>query len=85
MYQEAGICLGPDYVRRGFGRQILQCLMEHAKELGAKEFVCCAREQNTASRGLITSMGFEQFKAETRVDERDGSSYIYLRYRRTLS
>ena len=85
VWEEAGICLGPGYVRRGFGRQILQCLMEYAQTLGAKEFVCCAREQNRASRGLITSMGFEQFKAETRIDERDGSSYIYLRYRRTLS
>lgn len=27
VYQESGICLGPNYVRKGFGRQILQSLI----------------------------------------------------------
>lgn len=84
LWEEAGICLGPDYVGRGYGRQILQCLVDYAKSLGAEEFVCYAREQNAASRALITSLGFTQFAAEEKVDDRDGSTYTNLKFHRTL-
>lgn len=84
LWEEAGICLGPDYVGRGYGRQILQCLVDYAKSLGAEEFVCYAREQNVASRALITSLGFTQFAEEEKVDDRDGSTYTNLKFHRTL-
>lgn len=84
VWEEGGICLGPDYVGRGYGRQILQCLMDYAGSLGAEEFVASAREGNRASRALIAAMGFTQYAQEERVDERDGSTYTYLRYRRAL-
>ena len=39
IYQEAGICLGPSYVGKGFGKQILQGLIQYCTEqFGAKEF-----------------------------------------------
>ena len=39
VYEEAGICLGPDYVGKGYGKQILQCLIDYCKrEYGAAEF-----------------------------------------------
>ena len=84
VWEEAGICLGPDFVGRGFGKQILQCLIRHAKELGAREFTACAREENQASRALIASMGFTQIGAEELTDDRDGSAYLYLRYKLNL-
>lgn len=83
-WEEGGICLGPDFVGRGFGKQILQCLLRYAQGLGAREFVASAREQNAASRALITSLGFTQFAAEEKVDDRDGSTYTYLRYKLSL-
>lgn len=59
VYQEAGICLGPDYVGKGFGKQILQCLIAYCRQkFGAKEFIYTAREGNKASHGLAKSMGF---------------------------
>ncbi len=84
LWEEAGICLGPDFAGRGYGKQILQCLVDHAKSLGAEEFVCWAREQNAASRALIASLGFVPAGAEERVDERDGSTYTYLKYHKAL-
>ena len=40
IYQEAGICLGPNYVGKGFGRQILQGLIQYCREkFDAKEFI----------------------------------------------
>ncbi len=83
-WEEAGICLGPDYVGRGYGKQILQRLVDYAKSLGTEEFVCYAREQNTASRALITSLGFAWIDAEEKVDERDGSTYTYLKFHKAL-
>lgn len=84
LWEEAGICLGPDFVGRGYGKQILRRLMDYAKTLGAEAFVCSAREKNAASRALISSLGFAQAGAEERTDERDGSAYIYLKYRKVL-
>lgn len=80
VWGEAGICLGPAYVGKGLGRQILHCLIRYAKGLGAKRFVCSAREGNQASRALIASLGSALFDAEERIDPRDGSPYTYLRY-----
>ena len=84
VWEEAGICLGPDFMGKGYGTQILRCLIQYAKELGAKEFIASAWEQNQASRALITSLGFTQFDAEERTDERNGSPYTYLRYKLSL-
>lgn len=84
IWEEAGVCLGPDYVGRGYGKQILQRLVDYAKSLGAEEFVCYAREQNAASRALIASLGFAQAGAEEKTDERDGSSYTNLKFHKTL-
>lgn len=84
IWEEAGVCLGPDYVGRGYGKQILQRLVDYAKSLGAEEFVCYAREQNAASRALIASLGFAQVGAEEKTDGRDGSSYTNLKFHKTL-
>lgn len=36
IYEETGIALGPEFVRKGYGRQILTALLEEAGKLGAK-------------------------------------------------
>ena len=43
IYEETGIALGPEFVRKGYGRQILTALLEEAGKLGAKEFHACNR------------------------------------------
>ena len=85
VYQEAGICLGPDYVGRGFGTQILACLMQYCKDVfGAKEFIYSSRDENPASRKLAESFGFTVFSTELETDCKDGHPYHMLRYRREL-
>ena len=84
LWEEGGICVGPDYVRRGYGKQILQCLLDYAKAQGAEEFVAYVREQNQASRALVASLGFTRYAAEERTDDRDGSTYTMLKFRRML-
>ena len=70
IYQEAGICLGRDYVGRGFGKQIL----------GAKEFIYSARDENTASNRLAKSFGFSLISSAAKTDSKDGHQYNLLRY-----
>lgn len=80
VYEEAGICLGPDYVGRGYGSQILQALIQYCKEsFGAKEFRYSTRAENLASLALARSFGFVPVGEELRTDERDGHSYWVLK------
>lgn len=81
LYQEAGICLGPNYVGKGFGKQILQGLIQYCKEqFDAKEFIYTTREENTASNRLAKSFGFSLISSEPKIDSKDGHQYNLLRY-----
>ncbi len=81
VYQEAGICLGPDYVGKGFGKQIVQGLIQYCREkFQAKEFIYSTREENEASNRLANSLGFMLVSSEPKIDSRDGSHYNLLKY-----
>ncbi len=83
--EETGICLGPDFVGRGYGKQILQCLLQYAKEVyGVQEFQYSTREENAPSVALVRSFGFRFAEAEDMEDERNGQRYRLLRFRLTL-
>lgn len=82
MVQECGICLGPEFVRKGYGKQILAGLIDYAKmQFHAKEFIYSTREKNTASKMLAESFGFILFDSEELVDARNGETYINLKYK----
>ncbi|NBI11102.1 GTPase HflX [Colidextribacter sp. OB.20] len=85
VWQETGIALGPDFVGRGFGRQILGLLMELAQEWGGTEFRCSAWSENTASKALITSCGFTLAAAGPCIDRRNCRPYVLETYTRKLS
>lgn len=38
IFEDTGIALGPEYVGKGYGKQILQLLLAHCRSLGAKVF-----------------------------------------------
>lgn len=81
VYQETGICLGPEYVRKGFGKQILQALIQYCKkEFGARKFIYTARQENVVSNRLAESLGFKRISWKPKTDSRDGHSYNLLRY-----
>ena len=81
IYQEAGICLGPDYVGKGFGKQILQVLIQYCKEeFSAKKFIYSTRAENRASNQLAKSLGFTVISSVPKTDSKDGHSYNLLQY-----
>lgn len=84
VYEDGGIALGPAFVGRGYGRQVLLALVEYARgKPGAKQFVASCRAQNTASRRLQLACGFAFDHAEPRTDPRTGEAYTLEYY--TLS
>lgn len=77
VYEDTGIAIGPDFVGRGYGKQILMALVHLCfEELGAEKFVCSCRTGNEASRKLQLSCGFQYTHSEDRVDPRNGQEYV---------
>lgn len=53
IYQDASIALGPEYVGKGYGKQILRLLLDYcANTLGGAEFYYSTQSANQASRAL---------------------------------
>ncbi len=81
VFGETGICFGPAYQRKGYGRQTVQCLMDYCREkFSAKTFIYSSREANEASNRLALSMGFKLIGSEEKTDERNGLTYTMLKY-----
>lgn len=83
-FEEAGICIGPDFWHRGYGWQILEALLSLAKTLGAKTFVYSSWEENTASRSMAAKAGFQEFARENHTREHDGKRYVLIKYKLRL-
>ncbi len=75
IYQDASIALGPEYVGKGYGKQVLQLLLEYCRSLGGKEFYYSTRANNEASKALALSCGFLFQHAEKKTDLRNGEPY----------
>lgn len=79
--QEAGICLGSDYVKKGFGKQILGALIQYCKkEYNAAELIYLTRADNKASNMLANTCGFTIISSQPKIDNRDGHPYTLLKY-----
>ena len=84
-YGETGICLGDGYRGKGYGKQVLQCLLAYCREEpGAKEFIYTAREENEASKRLALAMGLSYVSSEVKTDIRDGRAFTLVKYRLDL-
>ena len=77
VYEEMGIAIGPNYVRKGYGRQILNALTDEAKRMGATRFMASNRVNNQASRELQIACGFAfDHVSEEKKDPRTGEKYF---------
>lgn len=83
--EDSGIAVGPAFVGKGYGKEILNLLTGIAKkEYGATRFVASCRSRNKASRGMILGCGFSFSHRENRTDLRDGTPYILEFYEKNL-
>lgn len=77
VFEETGIAVGPDFVHKGFGKQILNALVDEAKRCGATKFLASSRVQNLASHCLQISCGFRlESYSEEKEDPRTGEKYV---------
>lgn len=85
VYEELGIALGPRFVGRGYGKQILQRLLVYAAAHGGREFLYRTRKENIPSRALALSCGFAYRCDETHGrDRKTGRPYSLEVYWRPL-
>ena len=83
--EDTGVALGPAYVGRGYGKELLSLLLEIAKtEYGARLFVGSCRSQNSPSRALMLACGFRFTHTEDRTDPRNGTAYVVEFYEKNL-
>ncbi|WP_457673944.1 ribosomal protein S18-alanine N-acetyltransferase [Thiolapillus sp.] len=54
------ICVHPDHQGQGLGRQVLEQVVERAREKGADSLFLEVRVSNEGARGLYESMGFNE-------------------------
>lgn len=77
VYKDSGIALGPEFVGRGYGKQILLSLVEYCfKDLKAIKIVCSCRRENIVSKKLLLSCGLHYTHSLPKTDKRDGSNYL---------
>ena len=85
VYEDMGVAVGPSYVRKGYGRQILNAFCAEAVRCGAREFRASFRTENAASAGLLEACGFVfDFDSGERIDPRTGESYVVRNMKKAL-
>lgn len=85
VWGETGIALGPAFIGKGYGKQVLNFLTEYARDhLGAHRFVACCRPENIASKRLQLACGFAYTHSETVLHPRDNILYTLDHYEKVL-
>lgn len=81
--EDSGICVGPAFVGKGYGKEILNALVDISSvQCGAREFIVSCRSENAASKRMILGCGFRFSHQEPRIDSRDGTAYTLEFYRK---
>lgn len=76
IYGEMGIALGPEFVGKGYGKQILCLLIEYCRNfLHGKEFFYHTQADNEASKALALSCGLTYRYSEYKRDQKNGGEY----------
>lgn len=85
VWEDTGIALGPAFTGRGYGKQVMACLLDWCKrEKGARKFLYTTWRQNAASRALARACGFVYTHSEPRTDPRSGEAYTLDVYEKPL-
>lgn len=76
VFEDMGVALGPDFVGKGYGKQIINAMVDFARdELMAKKFLLSYREGNEASKRLQESCGFQYSHTIEKIDPRNDMPY----------
>lgn len=85
VWEETGICIGPAFTGRGYGKEILKILTDYCRRQSPGTlFRYRTFEENTVSRRLALSAGFTQTGTEEVADPRNGRKRIVLVFSKIL-
>ena len=68
VYEDTGGALGPDFQRKGYGKQMLAALERLVFGLGADKFIVTHHRDNLPSKKVILSRGFRYTHSEEKED-----------------
>ena len=81
VWKDTGIVIGTDFTGRGYGKQLLQCLISYVFDIKkADKMIYSCRSKNEAARALCRSLGFVYTDCETKTDPGKGERYILEYY-----
>ena len=77
IYSEHGICIATKYQHLGYGKEVVQALINLAfKELNGKRFIYSCFNTNEKSRKLCQSLGFKYLESKEEIRKHDNMKYI---------
>ena len=80
-YGDIGICLGSNFIKKGYGTEILSELLTYLNKLGAKEVEYSYLEGNIASKKLAEKFNFKFLQKRDRFVPKYNKAikeYVYL-------
>lgn len=81
IWEDSGIVIGPDFTGKGYGKQLLQCLIGYVFEKKkADKMLYSCRGGNEVARVLCQSLGFVYVASEDKTDQRNGEHYTLEHY-----
>lgn len=81
VWKDTGIAIGPDFTGKGYGKQVLQCMMHYVfEEKKADKMLFSCRNKNKASKALCRGSGFVYHNSEDKIDPRNGENYVLEYY-----
>lgn len=81
VFEDQGIAIGPAFVGKGYGKQIVNAVVDFACEkLDAKKMIFSCRSGNIVVRKMLETCGFVYSHSEEKIDPRDEKPYevVYM-------
>ena len=80
VYGNIGIAIGLEFIKKGYGTQSLNALVQYINENNGKEIYYSHFKENEASQKLALKCGFKYIKTENRIRRHDGKEFEELFY-----
>lgn len=80
VFGDIGIVIGENFVKKGYGSEVLKELIEYIKSLGGKEIHYSHFKENKASERLAIRLGFKYYKKDKRIRTYDKKEFEELFY-----
>ena len=84
VYGSLGIAIGLDYIKKGYGSEVLETLINHIKGLGGEKIEYSHFEENVASKALALKHGFKFVKKQNSVRGHDKLAFVEVCYELNL-